>query len=155
MNRQRFWRRARIFTDYALTLSIRTAWVGVIAFEGIGLLLEFTAVSLREGGFPAETGYGLFISALGALMLILPAIALTIVPSILFLAIAIRFEIRHLAFYCIAGVTMGLITLPFLSTFGSNSMRTWNQLVVDPGLRLCFSGLLAGVTLWRSVKATT
>lgn len=155
ITRQYSWHKARALINYVLTLSIRTAWVGVITFQITGFTLELAGLSLRKGGVPDDPVYGLFLGGLGVLLFILPAIALTIIPCTLFLAIALHFAIRHPAIYCVAGLTISLIALPLFSKIGMNHLMTWPQIVAEPGLRLCFSGVVSGLALWRNVKATT
>ncbi|MEM5403915.1 hypothetical protein [Paraburkholderia unamae] len=136
----------------AVATSTLAACVGATTFVAFGFALNLISSSLGNARIAIDAGIVSFWAMLFLWLLLLPAIALAIVPGTIVFAIAFRFKIRHASYYCVAGILIALAMLPLLSKIGVYVRRTWVQLLFEPGLRLAFSGLFAGLVLWKQVR---
>lgn len=140
------------FGEFAIATAALGGCLGTFTFVVSGFALELIAVSLRNGGIPRDFTVGVLWALIGVFLMTLPAIALSIFPLVIVLAIARWLGILHATFYGVAGFAIGLAFLPLFSKMGVNPLRTWDQLLVEPGLRLSLSGLVAGLVLWKQAR---
>ncbi|WP_147426777.1 hypothetical protein [Trinickia fusca] len=135
--------------DSLLTQQVVIAWAAGVVAGAASLVIPSAFHMFSETWHLREVvGAGLMV-AMGIPFLSMIAMVLTAVPSFLLYALARTFRICRLPFYAVGGAAMGVGMVPLWYRWDADEMRTWLELLVDPGLRFAISGLFGGLVFWR------